>query len=132
MRFQQVSRALVARVFRFLAFLVVEIDHQSGNFSKILPLRSNVHWKSKIDSAIMAVARALRPGRGCPSEETRPEIVQCDGRSEEHTSELQSHSDLVCRLLLEKKKKKHTDPNNDHLHWVFPVYRRLSYNGPVP
>ena len=30
----------------------------------------------------------------------------CPGRSEEHTSELQSHSDLVCRLLLEKKKKK--------------------------
>src|SRR5438132_1977086 len=27
-------------------------------------------------------------------------------RSEEHTSELQSHSDLVCRLLLEKKKHK--------------------------
>src|SRR5260221_8832835 len=27
-------------------------------------------------------------------------------RSEEHTSELQSHSDLVCRLLLEKKKTK--------------------------
>ena len=31
-------------------------------------------------------------------------ISRC-GRSEEHTSELQSHSDLVCRLLLEKKKK---------------------------
>src|SRR5438034_5132204 len=31
---------------------------------------------------------------------TRPDV-----RSEEHTSELQSHSDLVCRLLLEKKKK---------------------------
>src|SRR5438132_3980929 len=29
-----------------------------------------------------------------------------DGRSEEHTSELQSHSDLVCRLLLEKKKQR--------------------------
>src|SRR5947207_8159162 len=29
-------------------------------------------------------------------------------RSEEHTSELQSHSDLVCRLLLEKKKNKTT------------------------
>src|SRR5438034_2249208 len=28
-----------------------------------------------------------------------------EGRSEEHTSELQSHSDLVCRLLLEKKKQ---------------------------
>src|SRR5690349_25082447 len=30
----------------------------------------------------------------------------CDDRSEEHTSELQSRRDLVCRLLLEKKKKK--------------------------
>src|SRR5438874_11603135 len=30
-------------------------------------------------------------------------------RSEEHTSELQSRRDLVCRLLLEKKKKKNTD-----------------------
>ncbi|ESE43084.1 hypothetical protein SHD_0278, partial [Shewanella decolorationis S12] len=29
---------------------------------------------------------------------------QIETRSEEHTSELQSHSDLVCRLLLEKKK----------------------------
>src|SRR5436190_13610946 len=29
-------------------------------------------------------------------------------QAEEHTSELQSHSDLVCRLLLEKKKKKKT------------------------
>src|SRR5438034_5627208 len=29
-----------------------------------------------------------------------------DWRSEEHTSELQSHSDLVCRLLLEKKKQR--------------------------
>src|SRR2546430_12638427 len=29
-------------------------------------------------------------------------------RSEEHTSELQSQSNLVCRLLLEKKKKQHT------------------------
>src|SRR5688572_31690266 len=33
--------------------------------------------------------------------------LQCyEGRSEEHTSELQSQSNLVCRLLLEKKKKK--------------------------
>src|SRR2546421_4245030 len=40
-----------------------------------------------------------RRTRGCPSPETR---------SEEHTSELQSRSDLVCRLLLEKKKKKKT------------------------
>src|SRR5260221_7781105 len=31
-------------------------------------------------------------------------ILGANARSEEHTSELQSHSDLVCRLLLEKKK----------------------------
>src|SRR5688500_19892688 len=31
--------------------------------------------------------------------------VDCHGRSEEHTSELQSPCNLVCRLLLEKKKK---------------------------
>src|SRR5260221_241720 len=36
-------------------------------------------------------------------------------RSEEHTSELQSHSDLVCRLLLEKKKKnrQRSEPESD-------------------
>src|SRR5260221_4890336 len=36
------------------------------------------------------------------------------GRSEEHTSELQSHSDLVCRLLLEKKKKKRNKHGSYH------------------
>src|SRR5438034_4948795 len=36
-------------------------------------------------------------------------------RSEEHTSELQSHSDLVCRLLLEKKKKIKTDTTHQHM-----------------
>src|SRR5436190_9890928 len=36
----------------------------------------------------------------------RPDHVGQGPRSEEHTSELQSHSDLVCRLLLEKKKNK--------------------------
>src|SRR5260221_7224261 len=35
-------------------------------------------------------------------------------RSEEHTSELQSHSDLVCRLLLEKKKSALTDLSKTH------------------
>src|SRR2546430_3388604 len=37
------------------------------------------------------------------------EVERSDGRSEEHTSELQSQSNLVCRLLLEKKKSKATD-----------------------
>src|SRR5260370_5570601 len=41
----------------------------------------------------------------------RAELADClrrQERSEEHTSELQSHLNLVCRLLLEKKKKKQT------------------------
>src|SRR2546426_7579484 len=37
-------------------------------------------------------------------------------RSEEHTSELQSPCNLVCRLLLEKKKKKNTKIHNDVQH----------------
>src|SRR5206468_12234868 len=43
---------------------------------------------------IDALDPAYAPGVGNP---------EPDGRSEEHTSELQSRSDLVCRLLLEKK-----------------------------
>src|SRR5438034_8477156 len=42
-----------------------------------------------------------------------PELYQRMKRSEEHTSELRSHSDLVCRLLLEKKKKK---KRKEHKH----------------
>src|SRR5438132_10857369 len=38
------------------------------------------------------------------STQIRNSVGEPDRRSEEHTSELQSHSDLVCRLLLEKKK----------------------------
>src|SRR5260221_10631067 len=37
------------------------------------------------------------------------DVAFAESRSEEHTSELQSHSDLVCRLLLEKKKKINLD-----------------------
>src|SRR5438034_3428190 len=46
--------------------------------------------------------------RPSTSRRARPRSVRHRSwRSEEHTSELQSHSDLVCRLLLEKKKKKY-------------------------
>src|SRR5260221_14777427 len=47
---------------------------------------------------------ALTVLSGCSSMCTRLRPADL-ARSEEHTSELQSHSDLVCRLLLEKKKK---------------------------
>src|SRR5262252_10546409 len=48
------------------------------------------------------LAHALPRTAGCAP----GAFAQGQIRSEEHTSELQSHSDLVCRLLLEKKKKK--------------------------
>src|SRR2546428_3490005 len=48
--------------------------------------------------------RRVRPRRGVRRSAER---AACE-RSEEHTSELQSRSDLVCRLLLEKKKQSNT------------------------
>src|SRR3712207_7082124 len=45
-----------------------------------------------------------RGGRSC-------QLLAAAGRSEEHTSELQSRQYLVCRLLLEKKKKNLLPPN---------------------
>src|SRR5690349_22348027 len=45
----------------------------------------------------------------------RPARAATAVRSEEHTSELQSRRDLVCRLLLEKKKKKQTKNKNEHI-----------------
>src|SRR6266403_5671372 len=45
-------------------------------------------------------------------------------RSEEHTSELQSRRDLVCRLLLEKKKTKHITESHTHIiHWPIDISR---------
>src|SRR5471032_3326956 len=46
-------------------------------------------------------ARNRCSGTGCPKSPRRS--PRAKARSEEHTSELQSHHDLVCRLLLEKK-----------------------------
>src|SRR5260370_6867810 len=52
------------------------------------------------------------------------EILRAGVRSEEHTSELQSHLNLVCRLLLEKKKKnqpnkiQHTSRNKIVIHYL--------------
>src|SRR5438132_8232548 len=47
---------------------------------------------------------AWRARRSVSTAETAATVARC--RSEEHTSELQSHSDLVFRLLLEKKNKR--------------------------
>src|SRR5437773_7061207 len=65
--------------------------------------RSVRRWRARYDAG----GRVALYDRRClrPSRQKAPALeVQ---RSEEHTSELQSHHDLVCRLLLEKKKKQH-------------------------
>src|SRR3712207_7010670 len=54
----------------------------------------------EVEIARQPLGRAIRVGR--------PDRVAVHGRSEEHTSELQSRQYLVCRLLLEKKKRRIT------------------------
>src|SRR5688572_32431227 len=57
----------------------------------------------KMNVAMTPPADQLKPGKNTVTVTTTDPAT---GRSEEHTSELQSQSNLVCRLLLEKKKKK--------------------------
>src|SRR5438034_8028499 len=68
----------------------------------------NVFTALKICGLAVLIGSAFLPG--APSAvrpDATPAALSMHGvRSEEHTSELQSHSDLVCRLLLEKKKRK--------------------------
>src|SRR5438552_8265689 len=54
----------------------------------------------------VGVVQPIDAGAGGELRRDRVRQVQPGGRSEEHTSELQSPDHLVCRLLLEKKKKK--------------------------
>src|SRR2546430_8339805 len=60
------------------------------------------------DAAVRGDRKSPDPSRPrrCRSPSPGPRSPAC--RSEEHTSELQSQSNLVCRLLLEKKKKTNT------------------------
>src|SRR5260370_15838327 len=63
---------------------------------------------------------ASHPGCLHAAREDRNESAAgSSGRSEEHTSELQSHLNLVCRLLLEKKKK---DEQYQHVHCSADVF----------
>src|SRR5260221_2097413 len=58
------------------------------------------HATTTRPAASSSAVTRWRERRGC----RLPGVLTSTARSEEHTSELQSHSDLVCRLLLEKKK----------------------------
>src|SRR5260370_31351093 len=53
-------------------------------------------WESESFTCVPSNRTIVRPSSLCN---------RSSGRSEEHTSELQTHLNLVCRLLLEKKKK---------------------------
>src|SRR5690242_21043263 len=59
---------------------------------------------SKTLIAAAGAMTAVRDSAGLAMQGTQ--LTEVDLRSEEHTSELQSHVNLVCRLLLEKKKRK--------------------------
>src|SRR5688572_29475769 len=63
--------------------------------------------KTRLESLIAQSLAAPLPGAALPEDAKLPESVvfRDANRSEEHTSELQSQSNLVCRLLLEKKKQ---------------------------
>src|SRR2546427_7670732 len=76
-----------------------------------LPLHPRAYYEER------GVALAL--GRRITAQRERDTTLLVVGarRSEEHTSELQSQSNLVCRLLLEKKKnKKNPTHTNEHKH----------------
>src|SRR2546428_3266815 len=60
------------------------------------PSRTPDEWAQALTSYLTQAGRS--------TQEVRAAILASVVRSEEHTSELQSRSDLVCRLLLEKKK----------------------------
>src|SRR5215204_7644397 len=60
---------------------------------------TEIYTLSLHDALPISVCRSIWPPTYWPPS------TRAVSRSEEHTSELQSHSDLVCRLLLEKKKK---------------------------
>src|SRR5256886_9574577 len=72
------------------------------------PLGGALFWLPP--RCLIASSRFHFAARSCgrnsrASRYARSASARCESRSEEHTSELQSQSNLVCRLLLEKKKK---------------------------
>src|SRR5260221_1222911 len=83
--------------FCFFFFLMIRRPPRSTLFPYTTLFRSDAKDDETKKAVLMYAARAAF------SHQTSGYTQR--GRSEEHTSELQSHSDLVCRLLLEKKKK---------------------------
>src|SRR5262249_59576058 len=70
------------------------------------PPRSTLFPYTTLFRSPVPVEKARSSGRAWRRSPARCRRAARSGRSEEHTSELQSLTNLVCRLLLEKKKKK--------------------------
>src|SRR5260221_4698256 len=68
-------------------------------------LNQVINYNNKYDLTVSGVVKDAPLNTSFPFAMIISNKLGAD-RSEEHTSELQSHSDLVCRLLLEKKKKR--------------------------
>src|SRR5438105_12427232 len=97
-------------VFLFFFFLLIRRPPRSTLFPYTTLFRS-----SKSRELRRAPRRAHARFAPCARRPPPAEAPSCR-RSEEHTSELQSRVDLVCRLLLEKKKKRKTYKNNQWIH----------------
>src|SRR2546429_4667452 len=88
--------------------------------STLFPYTTLFRSRSRSTSITAWQPRTPRRTRGAPlsSSETRSQRTGAfrAGRSEEHTSELQSRLHLVCRLLLEKKNKTDHQTSCHHVH----------------
>src|SRR5690625_5699653 len=74
-------------------------------------------------SAVASAATSLLPTSAGPRRMASRERGEPPSRSEEHTSELQSRGHLVCRLLLEKKKKDKKGSTATHAARNTPLHR---------
>src|SRR2546421_7222187 len=117
-----------------MAFLTTSCETSDGIVTTTVPAR-----RSTSEASVRS--RSVPGGRSSSSRSSSPQLVSVRNsrsalasiaprqvwasswvtafhwrRSEEHTSELQSRSDLVCRLLLEKKKKRKDGEDNQKEH----------------
>src|SRR5690349_24760796 len=89
-------------IFCFFFFLMLRRPPRSTLFPYTTLFRSVSSGSRRGNRGTWPACRAL----AAPRTAVAPRRRARQARSEEHTSELQSRRDLVCRLLLEKKKKK--------------------------
>src|SRR2546430_9471784 len=94
------------------------------------PPRSTLFPYTTLFRSFRAVHVAGTKGKGTTSALVAAALSRA-GRSEEHTSELQSQSNLVCRLLLEKKKKTKTKRHTHYIHINYVVNDTTTLQRPL-